>query len=579
MKFRNTDARRLLALLMVGSMLLTGCANYRSWPSEPRTIARPAPPINTTAAVPTAKEASRFLQQATFGPSMTEITALSQSSYNAWLAAQFAMPQTRLLPIIEPEYAKLEKGKNLNQDLYFRAFWKTAATAPDQLRQRVAFALAEIFVISMEGMLDVKMRAVSSYQDMLARNSFGDFRTLIEEVTRHPAMGVYLSHIKNRKEDPSQGRVPDENYAREVMQLFTIGLYELNIDGTPRTKNGQTLETYDNDDITGLAKVMTGFSYGANSLSDTNFFNQAHTPDWEITPMYGYPQFHSTSTKAFLGVKLPASTVAEPDAELKAALDTLFNHPNVGPFFGRQLIQRLVTSNPSPAYVRRVAEAFNNNGAGVRGDMQAVIRAVLLDPEARSAASLQQKDFGKVREPVLRLSQWMRAFHAGSTSGDYLMQNTDNPGNALGQSPMRSPTVFNFFRPGFVPPGTMLANANMVAPEMQIVSESSVAGYANFMQSVIDNGVGKATDNKRDIQADYSPQMALADSPERLVDQLDLLLTAGQISAGSRQRIIDGVAGISIPANNPINADNARRNRVKLGILLIMVSPEYLVQK
>jgi uncharacterized protein (DUF1800 family) len=574
---------KLVALIISACLLISGCASYRNWPDEPHAIARPAHPVgaattlSTTA--PSANEASRFLQQATFGPDMAEINALTKSNYNAWLDKQFAAPQTKLLPIIEPEYAKLEKGKNLNQELYFRAFWKTAATAPDQLRQRVAFALSEIFVISMEGMLDVRMRAVSSYQDMLARNAFGDFRTLIEEVTRHPAMGIYLSHIKNQKEDPSKGRVPDENYAREVMQLFTIGLYELNSDGTPKMKNGQARETYDNDDITGLAKVFTGFSYGASETTDANFYNQGRTPDWEIKPMIGYPQFHSTSAKDFLSAKIPASNLPDPDADLKVALDTLFNHPNVGPFFGRQLIQRLVTSNPSPAYVHRVAEAFNNNGAGVRGDMQAVIRAVLLDPEARSAASLHDKDFGKVREPVLRLSQWMRAFHATSPSGEYQMYNTDNPGTTLGQSPMRSPTVFNFFRPGFVPPGTQLASTNMVAPEMQIVSESSVAGYANFIQSTVESGVGKTFNGKRDIQPDYSEQMTLANSPEKLVDYLDTLLTAGQLSAVSRKRIVDAVAGVNIPANNPTNAENARRNRVKLGVLLTMVSPEYLVQK
>ncbi|MEC5385517.1 DUF1800 domain-containing protein [Uliginosibacterium sp. H3] len=577
-RFKHNASASLLALLLGSATLLSGCANYRSWPDEPRNIARPSGVV-AAAPAPSVKEASRFLQQATFGPNMSEIEALSQSSYAAWLNQQFALPQTRLLPIIEPEHARLEKGKNLNQELYFRAFWKTAATAPDQLRQRVAFALSEIFVISMEGMLDVKMRAVSSYQDMLARNAFGDFRTLIEEVSRHPAMGVYLSHIKNMKEDPSKGRVPDENYAREIMQLFTIGLYELNTDGTPKMKNGQALETYDNEDITGLAKVFTGFSYNAWETTDANFFNAGRTPDWEIKPMFGYPQFHSTSAKSFLGVTIPASKEAEPDADLKIAMDRLFNHPNVGPFFGRQLIQRLVTSNPSPAYVRRVAEAFNNNGAGVRGDMQAVVRAVLLDPEARSAASLKDKDFGKVREPVLRLSQWMRAFHATSPSGEFQMYNTDNPGNALGQSPMRSPTVFNFFRPGYVPPGTQLASANMVAPEMQIVSESSVAGYANFIQSTVESGTGKTLNGKRDIQPDYSEQMALAGSPEKLVEHLDLLLTAGQLSPVSRKRIVDAVAGVGIPANNPTNAENARRNRVKLGILLTMVSPEYLVQK
>ncbi|GAB4060965.1 DUF1800 domain-containing protein [Uliginosibacterium sediminicola] len=565
-----------LGLPVLLAFILAGCVSAPQGPAELQ-VRTPTPAAYRYPA-PSANEASRFLQQASFGPTLGEIEALTHSSYADWIDTQFTLPQSRLLPIIEPEHAKLEKGKNLNQELFFRAFWKTAATAPDQLRQRMAFALSEIFVISMDGMLDVKMRAVSSYQDMLARNAFGNFRTLIEDVARHPAMGVYLSHLKNLKEDPAKGRVPDENFAREVMQLFTIGLYELNPDGTPKLVNGEPVETYSNDDITGLAKVFTGFSYANQELTDANFYNQNRQPDWEILPMVGYPQFHSKSEKRFLGVTIPASLVADPEGDLKIALDRLFNHPNVGPFFGRQLIQRLVTSNPSPAYVARVAAAFNNNGRGVRGDMQAVVRAVLLDPEARRPLNSQQAS-GKVREPILRLSQWMRAFHATSPSGDYQMYNTDNPGTSLGQSPMRSPTVFNFYRPGFVPPGTALARQNMVAPEMQIVSESSVAGYANFIQSTIDAGVGKNVNGKRDIQPDYSAQLALADTPDKLVDQLDVLLTGGELSTTSRQRIRDAVADIRIPANNPAQADNARRNRVKLGILLTMVSPEYLVQK
>ncbi|GAA5167305.1 DUF1800 domain-containing protein [Viridibacterium curvum] len=569
---------QLLALAVALPLLLASCASHMSWPSEPRAIPRPAR-LASTEPAPTPAEASRFLQQATFGPSMGEIEALTRSNFSSWVDQQMATKQTLTAPLIEPYYKALKKGENLKQDQYFSAFWKTSATAPDQLRQRVAFALSEIFVISMDGMLDVKMRAIANYHDMLARNAFGDFRTLIEEVSRHPAMGVYLSHLRNLKEDPVKGRVPDENYAREVMQLFTIGLQELNPDGTLKLRNGEPIETYTNEDITGLAKVFTGFSYGSFERADQDFHNAGRNPDWEIRPMVGYNQFHSGSEKRFLGVTIPASQFPSADDDLKIAMDRLFNHPNVGPFFGRQLIQRLVTSNPSPAYVRRVTEAFNNNGAGVRGDMQAVIRAVLLDPEARSAASLKDAGFGKVREPILRLSQWMRAFNATSIAGNFDMYNTDNPGNALGQSPMRSPTVFNFYRPGYVPPGSMVAKRNMVAPEMQIVSESSVAGYANFIQSVIDGGVGRAANNKRDIQPDYSAQMALADSTDRLVAHIDLLLTASQLSPESRRRISEAVNEIRIPANNPTQAENARRNRVKLATLLTMVSPEYLVQK
>lgn len=571
---------RLASLVLC--LVLTACSTQPqrtdpwSWPDKAAELRRPFFDQSPKYPAPSPAEASRFLQQASFGATLAEIDALSASRYQRWLDDQFHQPQTLFLPEIEPEYAKLQKGKNLRQDQFFPLFWKSAATAPDQLRQRVAFALSEIFVISFEGQLDVKIRGVSSYWDMLGRNAFGDFRTLLEEVARHPTMGIYLSHLKNQKEDPAKGRVPDENFAREVMQLFTIGLYELNPDGSLRLREGQPIETYDMDDITGLAKVFTGFSYGGPGQSDRHFNQQDAEPRWDILPMKGYPKFHSTSEKHFLGITIPAQKIADPEGDLKIALDRLFNHPNVGPFFGRQLIQRLVTSNPSPAYVERVARTFNDNGAGVRGDMQAVIRAVLLDPEARTSSA---ETAGKLREPILRLTQWMRAFDARSASGQYLIPNTDNPGFSLGQSPMRSPSVFNYYRPGFVPPGSEIARRNLVAPEMQIVSESSVAGYANFIQTTIDAGIGRAENGKRDVQADYSAMAVFADQPARLVDKLDLLLAGSRLSAAAHKRIEDAIGAIAVPAGNTDAAVRARINRVKLATLLVMVSPEYLVQK
>ncbi len=577
-------SRSLLSATILSALLLSlaGCssaphrADPWSWPDAATPVKRPFFRKDPRYPAPSPAEASRFLQQASFGPTQAEIDSLAGGRYERWLDEQFALPQTLFLPEIEPEYARLEKGKNLRQELFFRTFWKNAATAPDQLRQRVAFALSEIFVISFEGQLDVKIRGVSSYWDMLGRNAFGDFRTLLEEVARHPMMGIYLSHLKNQKEDPAKGRVPDENFAREIMQLFTIGLYELEADGRPRLREGAPIETYGMDDVTGLAKVFTGFSYGGPGTTDRHFNRQNEEARWEILPMKGYPKFHSTSEKRFLGVVIPPQKTADPEGDLKIALDRLFNHPNVGPFFGRQLIQRLVTSNPSPAYVERVARAFNDNGAGVRGDMQALIRAVLLDPEARQPAA---DATGKLREPVLRLTQWMRAFAASSDSGNFLIPNTDNPASSLGQSPMRSPTVFNFYRPGFAPPGSDIAQKNLVTPEMQIVSESSVAGYANFMQTTIDAGVGRSENGKRDVRADYAAMLPFADQPERLTERLDLLLTGQRLTAASRQRISSAVAGVPLPTGKAEATERARLNRVKLATLLVMVSPEYLVQK
>lgn len=558
------------------ALALTACAANPPWPAE-TPPPRPLPTHVNALAKPSQDQAARFLQQATFGPDLAAINSLTAQGYGPWLQQQFATPRTVVLPLVEAKREPLTVQRNIPQNAYFSAFWKTAATAPDQLRQRSAYALSQIFVVSFDSMLNARARAVASYHDMLARNAFGNFRSLIEEITLHPAMGVYLTHMRNKKEDPASGRVPDENFARELMQLFTIGLYELNLDGSLKLKNGQPIETYDNEDITALAKVFTGYSDGGSDYS-VQAFHAHRNENWEMVPMKVFPQYHSTSEKKFLNVHLPATNTSQAEAELKITLDALFNHPNVGPFIGRQLIQRLVTSNPSPAYVRRVAMAFNNNGAGVRGDMQALITAVLTDPEALAPTS--RNSAAKLREPVLRLAQWMRAFDATSTSGEFLMPNTDNPANSLGQSPMRSPSVFNFYRPGYIPPGTQLAQVGMVAPEMQIVSESSVAGYANFMQSVVEGGVGRnppGDARRRDIQPNYSAQMAVADDASKLVDQLNLLLTARQLSPESVKRITEAVASIDVP-KTPNNANTGRVNRVRLGILLTMVSPEYLVQ-
>ncbi|KAF7598055.1 MAG: hypothetical protein CGU28_00070 [Candidatus Dactylopiibacterium carminicum] len=332
------------------------------------------------------------------------------------------------------------------------------------------------------------------------------------------------------------------------------------------------METYGNEDITGLARVFTGFSYGGPGSSDRHFQQQGADPRWDILPMKGYPKFHSTSEKRFLGLSIPAQKQADPEGDLKRALDHLFHHPNVGPFFGRQLIQRLVTSNPSPAYVGRVARAFADNGRGVRGDMRAVIRAVLLDREARDPAP---DAAGRLREPVLRFTQWMRAFHAGSDSGEYRIGNTDNPGTALGQTPLRSPSVFNFFRPGFIPPGGGLAAQGLVAPEMQLVSESAVAGYVNYIQRAIESGAGR----QRDVQADYRELLPLAATLEQLVAYLDLLLTGERLSPASRERMTTAIAAVPLPVDKPQNADRARLERARLATLLVMVSPEYLVQR
>ena len=526
-----------------------------------------------------ANDASRFLAQATFGPRMTDIDAVSVSGYEAWIDGQFAKPQSFHLPPVTAYLNTLPVDSQRGQTAFQWSIWKNFATGDDALRQRVAFALSEIFVVSLNSNIAFSYpRGPANYLDMLGTHGFGNFRNLIEAVTYSPMMGLYLSHLKNQKENATTGSVPDENYAREVMQLLTIGLYQLNPDGMPQLDiRGKLIETYGNTDVSSLAKVFTGLSWAGPDTSN-NRFNGGGSPvdtDREIKAMQAYNQFHSVSQKQFLGVTIPATAFADSNGDIRIALDTLFNHPNVGPFIGKQLIQHLVSSNPSPAYVSRVAAIFNNNGAGVRGDMKAVIKAILLDPEAR-AAPVASSTRGKVREPIVRFVHWMRSFNARSTDGRFLFGTTTDPATQLGQSPMYAPSVFNFFRPGYVPPNSHVGAAGLTAPEMQITNETSIAGYLNFMRGVVNTGIGtRGANNALDIQADYTAELALANNADLLVDRINLLLVGGGLSSATRTLIRNAVASVAIGTANP-NADS--RNRVNLAIFLTMATPEYLFQ-
>jgi len=544
----------------------------------------------------TRQEAARFLTQATFGPTDTDIDRVMAVGYGPWIDEQFALPATSHRSHWDARNAEIRLASNnangAGQDQVFESFWKQAVSGPDQLRQRSAYALSQIFVISMvdSGVAD-NTRAVAAWMDMLGTTGLGTYREALEAVSRHPMMGIYLSHLRNQKADTRSGRVPDENYAREVMQLFSIGLVELNDDGSARTTGGARTDTYTPADISGLAKVFTGWSWACPEWPDAScFFNGSFNgqsdPDRSFKSMLGYPQYHSTEEKRFLGTTIAAQGQSDPAASLRTALDALANHANVGPFIGRQLIQRLVTSNPSPGYVRDVSQVFANNGSGVRGDMKAVIKAVLMHPEAR----LQSDSSGKVREPVLRLSAYLRAFGATSDSGHFKVGNTDNPGTALGQTPMRSPSVFNFYRPGYVAPGTASAARNLAAPEMQIAHETSAAGYINYMRDNVASGVGQSTTltvngaprTRRDIQPDFSAELALATDPAALVDRVIGKLTYGSVGAALRTDIVDTVGRFPIPAATSTNqtaVDNAKRTRVNIAVLLALASPEFAVQR
>ena len=543
-------------------------------------------------------EASRFLAQASYGSSPKDIKALTGRTANEWIEAQFSRPPTSLLNTMK--YWQQRSGKAITLTDAHNAWWYSTVQQ-DQLRQRVAFALSQIFVVSTNGDVSHFPKGIASYYDMLARNAFGNFRQLLEDVTLHPMMGVYLTHIGNHKERfDSTGKLtqaPDENYAREVMQLFTIGLEQLNLDGTAKKDaGGNPIPTYSNDDVIGLARVFTGLSWNGGQLTHECFVRAgncaANTNARETRPMVAYDQYHSTLEKRFLGTTI-AEGQSSTMADLKLALDTLFDHPNVGPFIGKQLIQRLVTSNPSEHYVRRVASAFNNNGQGVRGDMKAVIRAVLLDEEARGAHARKQPDFGRIREPVLRFTHLMRAFEASSRSGYWTIGPTNAP-SELNQTAMRAPSVFNFYRPGYTPAGTPIASANRVAPEMQILNESSVAGYADYLNrfvgatSIYIVGLGKrilhpegepATNGMaREVRFNLQPLIAKANDVDQLLDEINVLFLNGQMQSDTRKIIHDAVSQV-VP--KPPNYDMRRqyRERVSLALYLALLSPDYLVLK
>jgi len=545
------------------------------------------PAANRFAAGPRAHDSARFLQHATFGATADEVARLGQRTFEEWIAEQMALPRQDdfFVSFIQSKYdrgtAYQPFGSKYDPDWVGQRFWAGAAMGQDQLRQRMTFALHKIFVTSQaEANLYQQARAYAAYLDTLNRHAFGNFRTLIEEVALSPAMAIYLSHIRNLKEDPATNRLPDENFARELMQLFTIGLHELNPDGSAKLNaQGKPIETYGNADVMALAKVFTGWSWGYDDAQLTEFNFRWGTPDVKTTGtgrvdirrMKAYPGLASTSEKRLFAGKpnalvVPANTL--PAESVRMALDTLFNHPNVGPFIGRQLIQQFVTSNPTPAYVARVAQTFSDNGRGVRGDLGAVLRAVLLDPEARTAPT--SNSFGKLREPILRVTHWMRAFGASSASGMYQVTQ-DMAG--LGQRPNQMPSVFSFFRPGYAPQGGALALGGLGSPEMQIIDESSIATWVNAMELMLREGMGWHGGNRDVIAVLHDEAALVATSPAALAERLNLLLFDGRMSQVMRKSLMDAMQGV------PDWDAHRNTKRARVAIFVAMTSPEYLVQR
>lgn len=535
----------------------------------------PTPPPPLASGTPTLADAGRFLSQSTFGVKTADLSKVQSQGFDAFLNEQFSAPMSSHLAFVDAEAAAFPSPspgatpQQLNITQTNDAWWTYAANAPDQLRQRIAFALSEFFVVSnTTGNLGNRQYALPAYYDVLVKNAFGNYRQLLEEITLNPAMGAYLNMLQNDKANPATGRHPNENYAREIMQLFSIGLYELNLDGSlTLDSSGFPIATYNQDAILGTAAVFTGWTYGQPGAT-TPVFNPPQ--NWRV-PMINIATRHETAAKQILnGVLLPSGQSAAQD--LKATLDTIFNHPNVSPFFCKQMIQRLVTSNPSPGYVYRVASVFNDNGQGVRGDLKAVFRAILLDYDARGSATTAQ-GVGKEREPVLSVTQLLRAFDATSTDAVVSAGNFSGPKfsvrNAfanLGEEAMHSPTVFNFFSPEYESPGA-IASAGLLSPEFEITTETTVITIANYLRTAIYSYLGPSTGR---ISLNFTYQQNIAGDSAALVDHLNSLLMHGAMSFEMRNTLINAVNQIA--SSNPLE-------RVRTAVYLVVNSPEFAVEK
>jgi uncharacterized protein (DUF1800 family) len=539
-------------LVFVDASKLAGSGGAK--PSEPASVNRP-----------TAADTARFLTQATFGiQSKEQISQTQTKGLALWLWEQFNTGTW-----LHTSYLDQQKFRNTddkgtpraNEEMSYEAIWQQWLGGTDQLRARVAFALSEIMVISNTAP-DIRPYAMSSYMDMLNRNAFGNYRDLLKSVTLHPAMGYFLNMINSERDNPETGAHPNENYAREVLQLFSIGLVQLNTDGSAKTDGaGKPLPCYDESVVQGFAKAFTGWSY-----PNATGFDEAdeEVPQAWTSAMKPFASQHSPEAKKLLsGVTLAAGGSAEQDMD--AAIDNIFNHPNVGPFIGRQLIQRLVTSNPSKPYISRVAEVFNNNGSGVRGDLRAVVSAILLDAEAR--ASAPSANFGKQREPVIRFANFLRGLGAKSGNGRNAIHYLESADNGLGQSPLLAPSVFNFFSPNFRPAGKIAA-AGLVAPEFQITTETTVVGGLNFFASLFNNG-GYGYDASK-LMLNYTPLRALANNPTALVAELNALFFNYAMSTTLQTRMTTMLGALP---------ESETEQRVKAALILTSLSPEYIVQK
>ena len=498
--------------------------------------------------LPTADEAARFLVQASFGPTKALIQEVRDLGLTGWFESQtkksLTTTQTHMFRTQQPVSA-----------LYWRqGWWRAALITPDQLRHRIAYALSQIFVVNNEPGTVIGDNALvqAAYYDPFIKNAFGAYRDLLNHVTYSSTMGFYLSHLNNRKSDLSINRFPDENFAREIMQLFSIGLWELELDGSrKRDAFGNDIPTYDNSVITELAKVFTGMSHSrTNGSLATSFYDLPNGNDY-IYPMKVWDEEHEPGPKVlFRGITIPEGQSGEEDVQ--QALDALANHDNTAPFMCRLLIQRLTSSNPSTDYIRRVVTAWQTSG----GTLDRVVRAILFDPEAREVG-IDDGQRGKLREPLLRMIHIMRAFAPSDQSGKYgaLVPTLKTE---LGQFVMSSPTVFNFYLPDFTPVGP-IQDAELVAPEFQIATSSTLLTTHDRLKSTASSGHWVTG-------VDYTEELEMLQSPDTLIDHLDNLLTYGQMSAVTREAVKERILGEAVEAE-----------KVKVAVQTIVTSPEFSV--
>jgi len=536
--------------------------------------------------------ASRFLGQASFGSNYNDIITLANSGITQWIDNQLAMSvtenfHTKYVTIFNEIAPQLGPNSTIELDEFLiYSFYQKIMNDEDALRQKMAFALSQIFVISPPtSTLGNRGFANSTYYDLLYEGAFGNYRDLLMNVTMSSAMGIYLSHFQNSKEDLGLGISPDENFAREIMQLFSIGLHELNNDGSLKVdQNGDIIPSYTNFEIQQMSKIFTGLS-GNERLDGNPALFTFNFGVMDLTlPMKMYDEYHDVTEKNLLDGSTIMGGQSGMD-DINTAIDFLFNHPNVGPFIGTRLIQQFVKSNPSPAYINRVASAFNSNTDGIRGDMSAVLRAVLLDPEARDCSLIDDPKAGRLKQPIERMTNLFLGFNLSTPSGKFWFRDVVELRPKVEQSFLAAPTVFNFFTP-FYAEAEFVEPNDMVSPEFQILNSTSGIHYLNIIENALKNrpfgnrtAINTATNNltinSNDQPAfDFTAEIAEYNNNglSSLIDRIDLILCHGQLSTGSKAIVTNT---INQNINNVIGYDTS--DVINDVIYYIMLSPDYMI--